>query len=126
MALAKTHLWTATISCVALITSASVATGAEPSAAAKPEGQGLYERHCAECHGSSLAGTDIGPPLAGDFFRSQWQSAPVVELREKIALTMPTTGPGSLTPSEYDAILHFMLRENGQEPDAPRLFAGTD
>lgn len=35
-------------------------SGLMPNAAL---GKGLYAKHCAQCHGASLAGTNNGPPL---------------------------------------------------------------
>lgn len=93
---------------------AGAAGGSNPEQESS-EGQRLYAAHCVQCHGASLGGTDIAPPLAGDYFRSQWGSAPIGELRSKIALTMPPDVPGTLSASQYDAILKFILHQNGQK-----------
>lgn len=46
----------------AALASANVPAGLE-------RGRGLFDRHCAECHGPMALGTDHGPPLVHSVYR---------------------------------------------------------
>ena len=76
-------------------------------------GQQEFEKNCASCHGTDLAGRGHAPALAGDFFAQQWQSHSVGELFERISQTMPQLTPHSLSDHAYIEIVSFILQANG-------------
>lgn len=71
-----------------------------------------YQKQCAMCHGSDLAGIDQSPPLSGNEFLSKYQGQPIFVLFEKIHKTMPAISPGSLSPVQTADILSFILSSN--------------
>ena len=66
-------------------------------------GRQAYKRSCAECH-------------ALDWYRGEtmkaWDGAPLFNLYEVIATTMPQSNPGSLKRSDYVALLAYILSLN--------------
>lgn len=75
-------------------------------------GQSLYNQHCSECHGETMAGLDQAPPLVGPQFTGTWDGEPLLALVERLA-TMPPARPGSLTRLQNVDILAYMLWYNG-------------
>lgn len=87
-------------------------------------GQILFGRHCAECHGDSGQG-DVGPRLVGlDQGALPLDPPPTREVRMTQFVTvadvaefamdnMPPGQGGSLSDSEYLAIIAFDLKANG-------------
>ena len=75
--------------------SRSVADGVY-SAGQAARGSQIYRTQCAECHGAGMEGTS-GPPLAGDFFLSNWSTRSLSALVDRIQKTMPFSAPGTLT-----------------------------
>ena len=91
-------------------------------------GRALYGEHCAMCHGPTLGGIEMAPPLAGPEFYATWSGVPIDDLFERIVLTMPQAKPGSLSRRQNADIVAFMLSVNkapaGQvelPPDAEAL-----
>lgn len=78
------------------------------------EGVVPYRSECSSCHGIRLGG-GMGPALEGEAFLRQWGSKTVAALDEYIRTEMPLGTPGSLDSSTYDAILAYILSENGHE-----------
>lgn len=107
---------------LAVITATAVALGqtnAAPSVlkgayteAQALRGQALYNEHCLECHGETMAGLDQAPPLVGPQFSDTWNGEPLQALVDRIA-AMPPDRPGSLTHAENVDILTYMLWYNG-------------
>src|SRR5579884_2942214 len=60
-------------------------------------GQSLYNDQCASCHGNTLEGGEMAPPLAGGGFLSNWNGLTVGDLFDRIRSTMPLNKPGSLS-----------------------------
>jgi cytochrome c len=75
-------------------------------------GRQVYDRQCAVCHGGSLSGIDVNPPLAGSRFLSGWKGQSVGALVTRIRATMPPEKPGSLTVSQSVDVAAFILRTN--------------
>jgi len=73
-------------------------------------GDMLYGQDCASCHGPSLMGTEMAPPLTGATFMMNWNDATVGELFEKIRLGMPADDPGSLNPQQTADVLSHILK----------------
>ena len=65
------------------------------------DGQAIYARDCARCHGSNLEDGECGPALRGKAFLSRWGGRSVVDLYSLMENTMPPDSPGSLTDRNY-------------------------
>ncbi len=85
------------------------------------EGALLYEQSCASCHGSELEGGFEAPPMVGATFRLQWGGRPIGVFLEAIESTMPLDAPGSLGQDGYEAVVSYILRENGVVPGDTEL-----
>jgi mono/diheme cytochrome c family protein len=84
------------------------------SAAQAQRGQAIFKDKCVPCHGPELAG-DVGPPLVGEDFESDWNYLSLAELLKKIQTTMPQNAPGTLTREQATDVLSFVLR-SGKYP----------
>jgi mono/diheme cytochrome c family protein len=108
---------------------------ADPAAKQVAEGKKLFARHCAKCHGDSGQGTKDAPPLVGasalpldppataKVRKTQFHTAG--DVLDFMSANMPAKKPGSLKPSEYEAILAFDLKANGVERTGSALDAST-
>jgi S-disulfanyl-L-cysteine oxidoreductase SoxD len=72
---------------------------------------GLY---CAQCHKPDLTG-ETGPELAGNRFRTSWDSATLDELFTKILKTMPR-GSANLSPETVTDVITYILAMNNFPP----------
>jgi S-disulfanyl-L-cysteine oxidoreductase SoxD len=80
------------------------------SAAQAARGEKLYADNCASCHGDTLGGVEMAPPLAGDVFNSNWEGVALSDLLERMRVSMPLNKPGSLSRAQNADILAHMLR----------------
>jgi S-disulfanyl-L-cysteine oxidoreductase SoxD len=76
-------------------------------------GETLYAESCASCHGDSLGGVEMAPPLAGDTFNSNWEGVALNDLFERMRISMPQNKPGSLSRAQNADILAHMLKVGG-------------
>ena len=76
-------------------------------------GEPLYAQHCSSCHGTTLEGGEMAPPLAGGTFNSNWNDLTLADIVERIRTTMPASSPGSLSRPQSIDILAFMLGVGG-------------
>ena len=76
-------------------------------------GETLYVQHCSSCHGTTLEGGEMAPPLAGGAFNSNWNDLTLGDIVERIRITMPASSPGSLSRPQATDILAFMLSVGG-------------
>jgi mono/diheme cytochrome c family protein len=67
---------------------------------------------CSVCHGDKLAGTDMGPGVAGSAFRENWSGRSVSELFDKVKTTMPANDPGSLSAAATADVVAYILKVN--------------
>jgi mono/diheme cytochrome c family protein len=67
---------------------------------------------CAVCHGDKLAGTDMGPGVAGPAFRENWSGRTVSELFDKVKTTMPANDPGTLSAAATADVVAYILKVN--------------
>jgi mono/diheme cytochrome c family protein len=74
-------------------------------------GQGVYGQQCAQCHAEDLTGAG-GPALVGKDFLGVWGGMSVDDLVEKIATSMPSGAPGSLSRVQSADLVAFILRSN--------------
>jgi len=75
-------------------------------------GRPLYTRECASCHGESMTGGEMAPPLAGGEFLSNWNGLTVGELLDRMRNTMPLNKPKSLSRQTNADILAYMFSVN--------------
>jgi mono/diheme cytochrome c family protein len=89
--------------------SPAVYTAAQASA-----GAAVFAKSCAVCHGKAMQGL-VGPALKGDEFRKMAaaQDLTADQLLTVVSLTMPQSDPASLTPSQYNQVVAFILQQNG-------------
>jgi mono/diheme cytochrome c family protein len=76
-------------------------------------GEKLYAEQCAACHGDSLGGVEMAPPLAGDTFNSNWEGVTLNDLFERMRTSMPQNKPGSLSRAQNADLLAHMLKVGG-------------
>lgn len=99
------------------------------------DGRSVYAVHCARCHGDALQGAAAGP-LSGPAFAISWSVGGVIgnwseaslsvdDLDYIIRTSMPRDAPGKLKPLQYDAVLSFILHENGYEAGPDPLRGGA-
>lgn len=99
------------LSAVSLIRAASVWDGVYTEEQAK-RGEALYYERCGACHGPSLEGGDMTPPLVGGTFTSTWNDLALSELFERIRITMPLDRPSTLSRQQTADVLSFLLKSN--------------
>ncbi|MBI2834367.1 MAG: cytochrome c [Acidobacteria bacterium] len=71
-------------------------------------GDALYASHCAACHGPTLKGTEMGPPLTGSEFTNAWSGLTVGDLLERSRAMLPED-PGKMGRQEQAEILAEIL-----------------
>jgi mono/diheme cytochrome c family protein len=74
-------------------------------------GEALYAQQCVSCHSADLSGSGA-PPLVGTEFLSNWDKMPLADLAEKIAVSMPSNSPGSLSRDQAADLVAFILKSN--------------
>ena len=74
-------------------------------------GEALYAQQCVSCHSADLSGSGA-PALAGADFLGSWDKTPVADLVEKIATSMPSSSPGSLSRVQASDLVAFLLKSN--------------
>jgi quinoprotein glucose dehydrogenase len=74
----------------------SVASQGVYSKAQADRGMKLYADTCARCHGSSMEGLDVAPPLTGARFLGNYVNQPAAALSSRIRTSMPLDMPGTL------------------------------
>jgi mono/diheme cytochrome c family protein len=104
--------------------SEKTAAGAFSEAQAS-RGEQAYGADCASCHGSDLRGRGQAPPLVGSEFLENW-SGPLLDLIDRVQLTMPADKPGQLPQSRTRDIVAFLLKANGLPSGANDLPADPD
>ena len=75
-------------------------------------GHSLYNQHCASCHGDTLAGGEVAPPLAGGDFLANWNGLTVGDLFDRIRRSMPKDDPGRLSREQNADVLAYIFSFN--------------
>src|SRR5687767_13476194 len=71
-------------------------------------GEEAYKTNCSECHGGDLMGDGFAPSLAGADFQGNWNDLSVGDLFERIRISMPPSGPSSVSPeAKVDILAHI-------------------
>jgi mono/diheme cytochrome c family protein len=83
------------------------------SKAQAERGAALYAETCARCHGPSMEGLDVAPPLTGGLFLGNWSGQPVAALAARIRTTMPLDQPGTLGLAASAELTAVLLAANG-------------
>jgi len=105
---------------IVLVELAALGAGAEQAKTSKDgvytdaqarRGESLYGQQCVACHSADLSGSGA-PPLAGADFLGAWDKMPVADLVEKIATSMPSSSPGSLSRDQATDLVAFILKSN--------------
>jgi S-disulfanyl-L-cysteine oxidoreductase SoxD len=109
-------------------------TGLPPGSGSVQQGEALFARLGAKCHGAKGEGTDAAPPLVGGI-GSLGTDAPVktvgsfwpyaTTLYDYIHRAMPADAPQSLTPEEVYALCAYLLYLNGIVPEDAVMDAQT-
>jgi S-disulfanyl-L-cysteine oxidoreductase SoxD len=90
-----------------------VATAGIYSKAQADRGAKLFADSCARCHGSSMEGLDVAPPLTGPRFLGNYVSQPAAALSSRIRTSMPLDMPGSLGLQASADLVAAILAANG-------------
>ena len=109
-------------------------TGLPPGSGSVQDGEALFARLGAGCHGAKGEGTDIAPALVGGIgslntdqpiktVGSYWPYAPT--MFDFIRRAMPADNPQSLTPDEVYALCAYLLYLNGIVPEDAVMDAQT-
>jgi mono/diheme cytochrome c family protein len=88
-------------------------------------GQALADKMCSSCHGDTLGGTAMAPPLSGQDFLSGWNDRTMADLNEKIQTTMPADSPGTLTPQQTVDLIAFLLKSSNFPAGSTELAPGA-
>ena len=72
-------------------------------------GEALYLQNCAPCHGPTLAGAELAPPLTGAEFSANWDKLTVGDLFERIRISMPADDPSKLSATQKADIVAQIL-----------------
>jgi S-disulfanyl-L-cysteine oxidoreductase SoxD len=80
------------------------------SEAQASKGAEVYAAKCAACHGASLEGADVAPPLVGEQFSGTWSGTMLSDLFDRIRTTMPADAPGTLNRQQVVDVLGHLLK----------------
>lgn len=100
---------------------ASVATSGVYSKAQADRGMKLFADSCARCHGSSMEGLDVAPPLTGPRFLGNYLNQPAAALSSRIRTSMPLDMPGSLGLQASADLTAAILAANGYPAGSAEL-----
>jgi mono/diheme cytochrome c family protein len=84
-------------------------------------GRSMYAEACSNCHLPDLAGADQAPSLAGGDFLDRWEGQSLLDLVDRIRLSMPADNVGSLTTPSSTDIVVYILQVNGFPAGADEL-----
>ena len=89
-------------------------------------GAAQFKTSCSECHGNDLAGDGFAPALTGSDFMGNWTDLTVGDLFERIRVSMPPSGPSSVTPAQKADIVAHILTVNKFPTGATELEPKTE
>ena len=75
-------------------------------------GAAAYKTSCSECHGNDLAGDGFAPALSGSDFMGNWNDLTVGDLFERVRISMPPSGPSTVTPAQKADIVAHLMNQN--------------
>lgn len=89
-------------------------------------GETVYNGSCAVCHGDNLAGSEMGPGLAGGSFVGFWDGLSLGDLFQVMSVSMPQDNPGSLETAQYVDVIAYMLQRSEFPSGSEELPADED
>lgn len=95
------------------------------TAAQVAAGSKAYIAECASCHGNALNDGAAGPPLTGEYFKTNWAGKPLSGYFEA-SRQMPPGSPGSLSDATIAGIVAYVLEANGYKAGAEPLPTNRD
>jgi S-disulfanyl-L-cysteine oxidoreductase SoxD len=75
-------------------------------------GKALFSERCSVCHGDALEGK-VGPSLAADSFKADFDGLTVDDLFEYVQTSMPRGNVGTLSREQTTDAVAFLLTSNG-------------
>jgi cytochrome c len=84
-----------------------------------------YGGNCVECHGASLEGNYLSPPLTGELI-ADWDGMTMADLFDKVQRTMPLGHPASLSDADTADVLAYMLQSNNFPSGGAELGSSMD
>ena len=117
-------IWTVTFALPSLRAEQAAAAAAAPAGAAQTVWDGVfteeqakrgelaYKDNCSSCHGGDLGGDGFAPALSGADFAGNWNDLSVGDLYERIRISMPPTGPSTVTNAQKADILAHIFTAN--------------
>jgi mono/diheme cytochrome c family protein len=75
-------------------------------------GAETYTATCSECHGGDLMGDGFAPALSGADFQANWNDLSVGDFFERIRISMPPSGPTSVTAEQKADIVAYIFNQN--------------
>ena len=91
------------------------------TSAQQARGAALYASQCTRCHGASMEGLDVAPPLTGQRFLGNWTNQSVADLAKRIRTSMPLDMPGTLGLQDSADITAAILAANGYPAGSAEL-----
>src|SRR5688572_14351474 len=89
-------------------------------------GAAAYKATCSECHGGDLMGDGFAPALTGADFQGNWNDLSVGDLFERIRISMPPSGPSSVTPAQKADIVAHIFNQNKYPAGTTELEPNTE
>lgn len=125
-------VWTASVTTSSLRAQAAAAPGARTvwdgvyTEAQAERGAAVYKSACSECHGGDLTGDGFAPALTGAEFTGNWNELSLGDLFERIRISMPPSGPASVTPAQKADIVAHVLQFNKYPAGKTELESKTE
>lgn len=95
------------------------------TAAQVAAGGKAYNAECASCHGNALNDGTAGPPLTGEYFKTNWAGKPLSGYFEA-SRQMPPGSPGALSDATIAGIVAYVLEANGYKAGPEPLPTNRD
>ena len=90
-----------------------LATSGVYTKAQADRGAKLYADTCVRCHGASMEGLDVAPPLTGPRFLGNYTGQSAAALSSRIRTSMPLDMPGTLGLQASADLTAAILAANG-------------
>ncbi len=125
-------VWTASVTTSSLRAQAAAAPGARTvwdgvyTEAQAERGAAVYKSACSECHGADLTGDGFAPALTGAEFTGNWNELSLGDLFERIRISMPPSGPATVTPAQKADIVAHVLQFNKYPAGKTELESKTE